>query len=127
MTEWEKRINEKKAVIGVLGLGYVGLPLVREFTSAGLSVVGFDIDAQKVKILNSGKSIIKHIPHSDVAKMKKSGLFDATCDMKRIREDDAVIICVPTPLTINRKPDMQYIVKSTETISKYLRQGQLIS
>jgi UDP-N-acetyl-D-glucosamine dehydrogenase len=127
MTDWEKRINEKKAVIGVLGLGYVGLPLVREFTSAGLSVVGFDIDAQKVKVLNSGKSIIKHIPHSDVAKMKKSGLFEATCDMKRIKEVDAVIICVPTPLTINREPDMQYIVKSTETISKYIQRGQLIS
>lgn len=127
MTEWEKMIKDKTIVVGVLGLGYVGLPLVREFTSAGLHVVGFDIDAKKVDTLNSGKSIIKHVPHSDVAKMKSSGLFEATTDMKRIKEVDSVIICVPTPLTANREPDMQYIVKSTETIAKYLQKGQLVS
>jgi UDP-N-acetyl-D-glucosamine dehydrogenase len=127
MTDWESKIKNKKIVIGVLGLGYVGLPLVREFTSAGLRVIGFDIDERKVNTLNAGKSIIKHVPHSDVAKMKKSGLFVATTDMKRIKQVDSVIICVPTPLTANREPDMQYIVKSTETISKYLKPGQLIS
>jgi UDP-N-acetyl-D-glucosamine dehydrogenase len=127
MTGWESKIKNKKIVIGVLGLGYVGLPLVREFTSAGLRVIGFDIDERKVNTLNAGKSIIKHVPHSDVAKMKKSGLFVATTDMKRIKQVDSVIICVPTPLTANREPDMQYIVKSTETISKYLKRGQLIS
>ncbi len=127
MSEWENRIKSKKIVVGVLGLGYVGLPLVREFTSAGLRVVGFDIDQKKVDTLNSGKSIIKHVPHSDVAKMKESGLFEATSDMSKIRKVDSVIICVPTPLTANREPDMQYIVKSSETISEYLQKSQLIS
>ncbi len=126
MAEWEKRVDDKKVVVGVLGLGYVGLPLVREFTSAGLKVVGFDIDEKKVKTLNAGRSIIKHVPHSQVAKMVKSGLFKATTDMSRIRTVDAVIICVPTPLTANREPDMQFIVKSSETIGKYLKRGQLI-
>jgi UDP-N-acetyl-D-glucosamine dehydrogenase len=127
MTEWEKMIKDKTIVVGVLGLGYVGLPLVREFTSAGLRVVGFDIDVKKVDTLNAGKSIIKHVPNSDVAKMKDSGLFEATTDMRRIKEVDSVIICVPTPLTANREPDMQYIVNSTETIAKYLQKDQLIS
>ncbi len=126
MTEWERKIKEKKVVVGVLGLGYVGLPLVREFTSAGLKVTGFDIDEKKVKILNSGRSIIKHIPHSQVRTMVKSGLFKATTDMTLIRKVDTVIICVPTPLTQNREPDMQFIVKSSETIAKNLRRGQLI-
>jgi UDP-N-acetyl-D-glucosamine dehydrogenase len=127
MTKWESKIKDKTIVVGVMGLGYVGLPLVREFTSAGHRVVGFDIDQKKVDTLNAGKSIIKHVPDSDVAKMKDSGLFVATTDMKRIKEVDSVIICVPTPLTVNREPDMQFIVKSSETIAKYLQPGQLIS
>lgn len=124
--EWDKRVKDKKVIVGVLGLGYVGLPLVREFTSAGLKVIGFDIDEKKVKVLNSGKSIIKHVPHSQVDSMVKSGLFKATTDMSQIRKVDAVIICVPTPLTVNREPDMQFIVSSSETIAKYLQKGQLI-
>jgi UDP-N-acetyl-D-glucosamine dehydrogenase len=126
MTEWEKKIKNKKIKVGVLGLGYVGLPLVREFTSAGLKVVGFDIDVKKVKVLNSGRSIIKHLPHSQVKQMVESGLFHATTDMSQIRIVDAVIVCVPTPLTENREPDMQFIINSSETISKYLKAGQLI-
>ena len=127
MADWEKKISSKSLKVGVLGLGYVGLPLVREFTSGGLKVLGFDIDLKKVKILNSGKSIIKHIPHSQVKKMRQSGLFEATTDMARIKNVDAVIVCVPTPLTENREPDMQFIIKSSETIAKYLRRGQLIT
>ncbi len=126
MAELERRIKDKKAVVGVLGLGYVGLPLVREFTSAGLKVTGFDIDEKKVRILNSGKSIIKHIPHSQVKKMVDSKLFVATTDMSRIKNVDAVLVCVPTPLTQNREPDMQFVIGSSETIAKYLRRGQLV-
>ena len=126
MTEWERKIKEKKVVVGVLGLGYVGLPLVREFTSAGLKVIGFDIDEKKVRTLSSGRSIIKHVPHSQVRAMVKSGLFKATTDMTLIRKADAVIICVPTPLTQNREPDMQFIVKSSESIAGNMRRGQLI-
>lgn len=127
MTELEKRIKSKKAVVGVLGLGYVGLPLVREFVSAGLKVKGFDIDEKKVRVLNSGRSIIKHIPHALVKKMVSAGHFKATTNMSQLRTVDAVIVCVPTPLTENREPDMTYIVASSETIAKYLRKGQLVS
>ncbi len=127
MAGLEQRIRDKKAVIGVLGLGYVGLPLVREFASAGLTVKGFDIDPKKVRTLNSGRSIIKHIPHSQVKKIVSSGLFKATTDMSRLRTVDTILVCVPTPLTANREPDMQYVTASSETITKYLRKGQLVS
>ncbi len=126
MTEWETKIKNRKVVVGVLGLGYVGLPLVKAFTSAGLRVVGFDIDQKKVKTLNSGRSIIKHIPHSQVRQMIQTGLFKATADMARLKTVDAVLVCVPTPLTPNREPDMQFIISSSETIAKYLRRRQLI-
>lgn len=126
MTEWKRRIKDKKITVGVLGLGYVGLPLVREFASAGLKVVGFDIDPRKVKILNSGRSIIKHIAHSQVKKMVQSGLFRATTNMARLKTVDAILICVPTPLTQYREPDMQFIIKSSEAIAKHLRGGQLV-
>ena len=126
MTDWEEKINEKKIRVGVLGLGYVGLPLVREFASEGIKVIGFDIDEKKVNKLNSGRSIIKHISDSQVKQMVSSGLFKATTNMSRIKSVDAVLICVPTPLTENREPDMQFIIKSSETISRYLQPGQLI-
>lgn len=126
MDQWKSRIDNKDVVIGILGLGYVGLPLAREFASAGLKVIGFDIDEQKVKILNSGRSIIKHVPHSQVRQIVKKGLFHATSDMTQLKKPDAILVCVPTPLTENREPDVQFIVHSTETIAKYLRPGQLI-
>ncbi|MFC1677393.1 nucleotide sugar dehydrogenase [Planctomycetota bacterium] len=126
MTDWKKKINEKKIKVGVLGLGYVGLPLVREFASEGIKVTGFDIDEKKVNKLNSGRSIIKHISHSQVKQMVSSGLFKATTNMSRIKAVDAVLVCVPTPLTENREPDMQFIIKSSETIARYLQPGQLI-
>jgi UDP-N-acetyl-D-glucosamine dehydrogenase len=126
MAGLEQRIRDKKTVVGVLGLGYVGLPLVREFASAGLLVRGFDIDPHKVRILNSGRSIIKHIPHQQVKKMVSSGLFKATDRMSSLRTVDAILVCVPTPLTANREPDMQYVIASSETIAKYLRKGQLV-
>jgi len=126
MNQWEKKIENKKIVVGVLGLGYVGLPLAREFASAGLKVVGFDVDDKKVKVLNSGRSIIKHVPHSQVRKMVRDGFFTATTNMARLKSVDAILICVPTPLTENREPDMRFVIGSTETIAKYLRAGQLI-
>ena len=126
MTKLERKIKDKKIIVGVLGLGYVGLPLVREFALSGLKVIGFDIDEKKVRILNSGRSIIKHIPHSQVKQIVKTGLFQATTNMARLKNVDAVLVCVPTPLTQNREPDMQFIIKSSETISRYLQRGQLI-
>jgi UDP-N-acetyl-D-glucosamine dehydrogenase len=126
MKVWAKRIEEKQLKVGVLGLGYVGLPLAGEFASAGLKVVGFDIDEKKVRTLNSGRSIIKHIPNSKVKEIVKAGRFKATSNMARLKNVDAILVCVPTPLTQNREPDMQFIIKSTETIAKYLQRGQLI-
>lgn len=126
MKQWKQRVEKKDVVVGVLGLGYVGLPLAREFATAGLKVVGFDIDEKKVRVLNSGRSIIKHVPHEQVRRMVKTGRFRATSDMAQIRKVDAVLVCVPTPLTENREPDMQFIVSSSETIAKYVQPGQLI-
>ena len=123
----EQKIESKKAVVGILGLGYVGLPLAREFASAGVKVMGFDIDEPKVKKLNSGKSILKTVSHGSVKKMVKSGLFTATVDMSKMKKADAILICVPTPLTENREPDMTYVEGSCRTIAKYLRKGQLVS
>lgn len=126
MTSLERKIKENKAVVGILGLGYVGLPLAREFATAGVKVLGFDIDDKKVKKLNSGRSIIKHIPHSQVKQLIKSKLFSATSNMARLKSTDAVLICVPTPLTKNREPDMQFVIESCRTIAKYIRKNQLI-
>ncbi|MHC4069429.1 MAG: nucleotide sugar dehydrogenase [Planctomycetota bacterium] len=126
MSEWAKKVREKKVKVGVLGLGYVGLPLVREFASAGFKVLGFDIDDKKVSVLNSGRSIIKHIPHSQVRQMVQAGLFSATTNMAKLKNVDALLVCVPTPLTKNREPDMQFITGSSEVIAKHLRAGQLV-
>lgn len=126
MKQWKQKIKDRKVTVGVLGLGYVGLPLAREFGFAGVNVIGFDVDEKKVKTLNSGRSIIKHVPHAQVKQLVKSRRFHATTNMARLRSVDAVLICVPTPLTHNREPDMQFVVKSCETIAKYLQAGQLV-
>jgi len=120
------KIESKKALIGIVGLGYVGLPLVREFTRGGMPVLGFDIDPSKVKSLQAGKSYIEHIPSETVKGMLDTGLFKATTDFDRLKEPDVIIICVPTPLTKQREPDMTYIEKTTEAIAKRLRKGQLV-
>ena len=127
MTEFEKKIASRKITVGILGLGYVGLPLAREFGSSGIKVLGFDIDEAKIKKLNSGRSIIKHVPHAQVKKLVNKKLFSATSNMSRLKSVDAILICVPTPLTKNREPDMQFVVNSCQTISKYIRKGQLVT
>jgi UDP-N-acetyl-D-glucosamine dehydrogenase len=119
-------MSKAPAYVGIVGLGYVGLPLAREFCRGGAKVLGFDINTQMVKLINQGKSPIKHIPHEAVREMVKSGRFRATDNMKELSKPDAILICVPTPLTKNRDPDMQYIVSTSQTISKYIRKGQLV-
>jgi UDP-N-acetyl-D-glucosamine dehydrogenase len=120
--------NEKKVpLVGIVGMGYVGLPLAREFVGGGAKVLGFDINEANVKKINSGKSPLKHIPSEDIANMVNTGRFQTTTDMRQMNKPDALIICVPTPLTKNREPDMTYIVVTCETISKYLRKGQLVT
>jgi len=121
-----KKIDVGDALIGVIGLGYVGLPLVREFTRAGMRVLGFDIDPRKVKALMAGRSYIEHIPSASVKEMLKSGRFVATTDFDRLSEPDCILICVPTPLTKMREPDMTYVEATARAIAGRLRAGQLI-
>jgi UDP-N-acetyl-D-glucosamine dehydrogenase len=120
------RLENKKAIVGVLGLGYVGLPLVRAFTRGGLKCIGFDVDPVKIKKLKAGQSYIKYIPGKFIRELFAKKLFDCTSDFSRLKECDALIICVPTPLTKNRDPDMSYVQKTSQTIAKYLRKEQLV-
>jgi UDP-N-acetyl-D-glucosamine dehydrogenase len=112
--------------IAVVGLGYVGLPLSLEFARSCVSVLGFDIDAKKVQLLNNGQSYIKHIERSTVADLVRSGKFSASTEFSRIKEMEAVIICVPTPLTKNREPDISFIIKTGEMIAPHLAKGTLV-
>ena len=121
------RINERSALIGIVGLGYVGLPLVLRFCEEGFNVLGFDIDREKADKLNSGESYIKHISSEKVRQFVDRRLFEATVDMQRLKEADAIIICVPTPLTDKREPDMQYVEVTAREVARHLRPGQLIS
>jgi UDP-N-acetyl-D-glucosamine dehydrogenase len=114
-----------QGTVGIIGLGYVGLPLAKAFAGAGVKVLGFDVDATKVEKLNFGRSYIKQIPDSSVVGMREKG-FAATDDFRRLDEADAILICVPTPLTEAREPDLTYVVKSAEAIAKHLRKGQLV-
>ena len=121
-----EKIKSRKAVVGVIGLGYVGLPLVREFTRAGVKVLGFDVDDRKVKSLMAGRSYIEHIPSKSIKEMLATKLFRATTDPKQLARADAILIAVPTPLTKMREPDMTYVEATAETISQILRKGQLV-
>ncbi len=121
-----KKILDHSAIVGIMGLGYVGLPLVREFTRAGFRVIGFDVDPQKIKMLNSGKTYIKHLPGKHFQGLIKEGLFTPTTDMTMLRKPDAILICVPTPLSKMREPDMTYVEGTASEIAKRMRKGQLI-
>ena len=112
--------------IAVVGLGYVGLPLSLQFARSCVSVLGLDVDTKKVELLNHGKSYIKHIPPSAVAELISSGKFSASTDFSRIKEVEAVLICVPTPLTKNREPDISFVTKTGEKIAPHLAKGALV-
>src|SRR5947207_12353480 len=112
--------------IAVVGLGYVGLPLSLQFARSCVSVLGLDIDAKKVQLLNDGQSYIKHIQSSAVDELVKFGKFSASTEFRRIKEVDAVIICVPTPLTKNREPDISFIISTGRAIAPYLSEGALV-
>jgi UDP-N-acetyl-D-glucosamine dehydrogenase len=120
----EQLIKSKKAVVGVIGLGYVGLPLVRLFSLKGFRTIGFDIDAAKIEKLQRGESYIKSIDAATLRKMRP--WFTATSDFARLREADAIIICVPTPLLDDGRPDLSFIRMTAQTIGKHLRKGQLV-
>ena len=123
----ETKIRTRTATVGVVGLGYVGLPLLRAFFQAGFSVVGYDVDLQKIEMLKRGESYLKHLGEDFVQELAKSPKFVATADPSALAKADAIILCVPTPLGRHGEPDMSYIVKSTEMVQKVLRKGQLIS
>ncbi len=125
------KIKTKQAVVGIIGLGYVGLPLVLRFCEVGFQVLGFDTDASKVERLNRGESYIKHIASTRLAALltprEGAGQFAATNDLGRLGEPDVLIICVPTPLTAKREPDLRFVADTTRQIAACLRPGQLVS
>ena len=120
------RIDSRAYRLGIIGLGYVGLPLIDAFISAGFQCIGFDVDDSKVELLNSGKSYIKHVDSKKIESWLEKQLFEATSEMGRLGEPDALLICVPTPLDDARDPDLRYVTKTCEQIALRLRAGQLI-
>lgn len=121
-----QKLNDKTAVIGIVGLGYVGLPLMLRYNAIGFKVIGIDINEQKVADLNEGKSDIEHIPHDSIVEAVKSG-FEASADFARAAECDALILCVPTPLNKYREPDLSFIISTINSLKSHLRPGQIVS
>jgi UDP-N-acetyl-D-glucosamine dehydrogenase len=120
------KLDGAEAVIGIVGLGYVGLPLMLRYSSIGYCVLGIDIDDAKVSMLNRGESYIEHIPSDKVAQARQRG-FTATCDFTRVAECDALILCVPTPLSKHREPDMSFVISTIDALQPHLRAGQVVS
>ncbi len=121
------KISNKSAVVGIIGMGYVGLPLMLRFAEAGYKILGLDVDQNKINKLLAGQSYIKHIPSAAIATAVEAGLFDGTTDFSRAGEADALIICVPTPLNKYREPDLSFVLGSIDSIVPYLHSGQIIS
>ena len=126
LTKLKDKITQKKFLLGIIGLGYVGLPLSLTFLRKDITVLGFDLDGKKIDKLNAGVSYIKHIPSDSIVSFVQQGKFSATSDFSRLNEADVLLICVPTPLTHNREPDMQFIENTAHSIAKVLRPGQMI-
>jgi UDP-N-acetyl-D-glucosamine dehydrogenase len=122
----ERRFRGREATLAIIGMGYVGLPLMLAATGAGFRVIGFDIDAPKVAGLNAGRSPLAHIGHLRIAAAREAGRFEATGDMARIAETDAILVCVPTPLGRHREPDLSYVTGTIRAIRPHLRAGQLV-
>lgn len=121
-----EKLEARKAIIGILGLGYVGQPLALRYAQLGYKVLGFDIDAEKVDQLNAGHSHIEHIDDADIAAANTAGM-ECTTDFSRTSEADALILCVPTPLNKYREPDLSYVISTTNSVVPYLRAGQVVS
>lgn len=126
MQQLKGKLETKQAVIGIVGMGYVGLPLMLRYNDIGFKVIGIDIDQNWVDLLNRGKSKIEHIPHEAVAKACASG-FEATTDFSRVSECDALLLCVPTPLNKYREPDLSYVLSTVISLQPYLRENQVMS
>ncbi len=121
----KSKIINHQSTIAVIGLGYVGLPLAIRFSEEGFQTIGFDIDKEKINMLNSGKSYIKHIKEDSIASMANNG-FTATADFGEITSVDVIIICVPTPLGVHNEPDLSYIHGTLENIKPHLKENQLL-
>ena len=121
-----EKFRTRKAVVGIVGLGYVGLPLALRFCEEGYDVLGFDIDQDKITKITAGQSYIEHIPSDRIATAVVKH-FKATDDFKKIAEVDAIILCVPTPLNKYREPDLSYVLDTTDAIVPYLKAGQVVS
>lgn len=122
----QQKIDQKTALVGVIGLGYVGLPLISAFTNAGFRCIGYDVDDSKVQSLNAGESYIQHISSAQIQDWNSRGVLEATADMQRLNEADVLLICVPTPLNDSRDPDLKYVEGTARAIAKTLRPGQLV-
>ncbi len=127
MSETINKIKNQNAVIGVVGLGYVGLPLILAYTAKGYRCIGYDIDQTKIDAIQAGESYIDHIPSEPMKKAVDEGLLEATIDFTRIGESDAVIMAVPTPLNKHFEPDLSYVTNTMEAVAPYLRKGQIVS
>lgn len=121
-----ERIKNKQAVIGIVGLGYVGLPLARAFCHQGINVVGFDIDLEKIDLLEKAQSYIRHISNEVIETMRSGGFFQVTSDFSLIADVDVIIICVPTPLSKHREPDLGPVLSTGQSIMPHLQKGQLV-
>ena len=124
--EMLRKIEQREIVVGVVGLGYVGLPLAVEKAKAGFKTIGFDVQAQKVEMVNAGHNYIGDVVDSDLAAIVKSGMLSATTDFSFVKDVDFVAICVPTPLDEHQQPDISYVRSSTEAVSKYLKKGTMV-
>ncbi len=122
----EDKIDSKEIVVGVIGLGYVGLPLSLAYLKKNIKVIGFDLDPEKIQMIESGVSYIKHIAAEEVTGYVKTGHFQVTDDFSRLSKPDALLICVPTPLSKSREPDLHYVKTTAESISKSLRKDQIV-
>ena len=123
---WTQAVAERRLTLGIVGLGYVGLPLARAARERGFPVLGFDIDPSKVEALNQGRSYIRQVPDAAIVAMREGGGFEATADFARLAEPDAILICVPTPLGRHREPDLSFVTRTAEAVSARLRPGQLV-
>lgn len=125
-SELDEKIASKSAIVGIIGLGYVGLPLISAFTNAGFRCIGYDVDPFKIESLKAGRSYIKHIPSKTIADWLENDVLEPTAEMARLHEADVLLICVPTPLSASRDPDLEYVISTSRSIAATLRPGQLI-
>ena len=123
----EEKISDKTIRVGIVGLGYVGIPLSLGFANQGIKVIGFDVDQNKIKLISNGESYIKHIPSGSIAKSVSEGNFLATSNFGKISEVDCIILCVPTPLNGYLEPDLSYVESTLKSIAPYLRKEQVVS